>query len=172
MVIINKQIHHPMKKYLSIIGIMLFAIFGMTSCLEHGLDDLEAFDTADIENWPVAYYRYYTGDEMAVNGEQQVKQIQLTRTAGEYDFDEENKTGEPFFNITVAPNNVPEEEKANVDAKNLVVVLTISTAATVTPVDGAPKLGVPGDWSKPNKYKVTAANGNSRIWTVTVNLQK
>ena len=144
MVIINKQIHHPMKKYLSIIGIMLFAIFGMTSCL----------------------------DEMAVNGEQQVKQIQLTRTAGEYDFDEENKTGEPFFNITVAPNNVPEEEKANVDAKNLVVVLTISTAATVTPVDGAPKLGVPGDWSKPNKYKVTAANGNSRIWTVTVNLQK
>ena len=157
-----------MKKYFSIFGIMLCMLFGMTSCLESGLDDLESFDTADIENWPVAYYRYYTGDQMAVNGEQQVKQIQLTRTAGDYDFDEENKTGQPFFNITVAPNNVPEAEKAN----NLVVVLTVSTAATVTPVDGAPKLGVPGDWSKPNKYKITAANGNSRIWTVTVNLQK
>ncbi len=161
-----------MKKYLSIFSIMLFAIFGMTSCLESGLDDLESFDEADITNWPVVYHRYYTGDNMAVNGEQQVKQIQLSRTQGEYDFDEENVTGNPYFNITVAPNNVPEEEKPNVDAKNLVVVLSVSTAATVTPVDGAPKLGVPGDWSKPNKYKITAANGTSRIWTLTVNLAK
>lgn len=161
-----------MKKYLSIFGIMLMTLFSMTSCLEHGLEDLDAFDAADIENWPVAYYRYYTGDKMAVNGEQQVKQIQLTRTAGDYDFDEENVTGNPFFNITVAPNNVPEAEKAKVDAKNLVVVLTISTGSTVEPIEGAPKLGVPGDWSKPNKYKITAANGDSRIWTVTVNLEK
>lgn len=161
-----------MKKYLSIFGIMLMTLFSMTSCLEHGLEDLDAFDAADIENWPVAYYRYYTGDKMAVNGEQQVKQVQLTRTAGEYDFDEENVTGNPFFNITVAPNNVPEAEKAKVDAKNLVVVLTISTGSVVEPIEGAPKLGVPGDWSHPNKYKITAANGTSRIWTVTVNLQK
>lgn len=148
------------------------SLFSMTSCLEHGLDDLDAFDAADIENWPVAYYRYYTGDKMAANGEQQVKQVQLTRTDGSYDFDEENVTGNPFFNITVAPNNVPEAEKAKVDAKNLVVVLTISTGSTVEPIEGAPKLGVPGDWSKPNKYKITAANGTSRIWTVTVDLQK
>lgn len=161
-----------MKKYLSIFAVMLMSLFSMTSCLEHGLDDLDAFDAADIENWPVAYYRYYTGDKMAANGEQQVKQVQLTRTDGSYDFDEENVTGNPFFNITVAPNNVPEAEKAKVDAKNLVVVLTISTGSTVEPIEGAPKLGVPGDWSKPNKYKITAANGTSRIWTVTVDLQK
>lgn len=161
-----------MKKYLSIFAVMLMTLFSMTSCLEHGLEDLDAFDAADIENWPVAYYRYYTGDKMAVNGEQQVKQVQLTRTAGNYDFDEENVTGNPFFNITVAPNAVPEAEKAKVDAKNLVVVLTISTGSVVEPIEGAPKLGVPGDWSKPNKYKITAANGTSRIWTVTVTLQK
>lgn len=45
---------------------------------------------------------------------------------------------------------------------------SISTAARLTPLDGAPKLGVPGDWSKPNKYLVTAASGAQKEWTIEV----
>ncbi|MDE7236705.1 MAG: hypothetical protein K2N66_02660, partial [Paramuribaculum sp.] len=52
----------------------------------------------------------------------------------------------------------------------LVVVLNISTAAVIEPLDGAPALGVPGDWSKPNKYQITAANGKKKVWTVTLEL--
>lgn len=157
-----------MKKYLSIFGIMLMTLFSMTSCLEHGLEDLDAFEECRITAWPAVYYRYYTGDQMAVNGQQQVKQIQLTRKAGSNDYDE----GDTFFELTVAPDNVPADEKPNVKLDNLVVTISVSTGATVEPIEGAPRLGVPGDWSKPNKYKITAADGkHTNVQTITVKLQ-
>lgn len=45
---------------------------------------------------------------------------------------------------------------------NVVVSLNISTAAMIQPIDGAAVLGKPGDWSKPNKYEITAADGSKR----------
>ncbi|MDO4782065.1 MAG: hypothetical protein Q4A09_02465 [Capnocytophaga felis] len=68
-----------------------------------------------------------------------------------------------------APNkSFPDEERAKVSLKNLAVVVGVSTAAKVYPIGDAPKLGVPGDWSKPNKYRVEADNGNSSEWTIQV----
>jgi len=48
------------------------------------------------------------------------------------------------------------------------VIVNISTAAIVSPIEGAPQFGKPGDWSKPNRYKVKAANGDEQIWTVSL----
>ena len=48
------------------------------------------------------------------------------------------------------------------------VAVTISTAATIKPINGAPKLGVPGDWTKDNQYEVTAADGTKKVWTIVV----
>ncbi|WP_410520867.1 DUF5018-related domain-containing protein [Bacteroides cellulosilyticus] len=28
-------------------------------------------------------------------------------------------------------------------------------------------MGKPGDWSKPNKYEITAADGSKKVWTIT-----
>ena len=43
---------------------------------------------------------------------------------------------------------------------SLWVYVSISDAATVTPLDGAPKLGTPGDFSANRTYRVTAADGS------------
>ena len=58
--------------------------------------------------------------------------------------------------------------KPNRSADNLVVVVTLSAAAKIEPISGFPRLGIPGDWSKPNEYKVTAANGSTKKWTFTI----
>ena len=44
--------------------------------------------------------------------------------------------------------------------------MDLSTAARITPLNGAPKLGNPGDFSaKEFKYQVTAADGTKKEWT-------
>ena len=48
------------------------------------------------------------------------------------------------------------------------VAVTISTAAIIKPIGDAPKLGVPGDWTKDNQYEVTAADGTKKTWTIVV----
>lgn len=46
--------------------------------------------------------------------------------------------------------------------------MDISTAATVSPVNGSTKLGDPTDLTKEHEYKVTAVNGDSRVWKIKV----
>lgn len=71
------------------------------------------------------------------------------------------------FDLTTQYNPPEVAEQATLD--NVVVIFQLSTAARCEPIEGAPALGVPGDWTKPNKYKVTAADGTTKIWTVTIN---
>ena len=63
-------------------------------------------------------------------------------------------------------------QKADVNINNIVVAVDISTASVMQPVEGAPKLGVPADWSSPHKYLVKAANGQTKVWTISVTLTK
>ena len=70
------------------------------------------------------------------------------------------------------PTNFSEAERNGVNINNIVVAVDISTAAVMSPVEGAPKLGVPADWSSPHKYLVKAANGQTKVWTISVTLTK
>jgi hypothetical protein len=47
-------------------------------------------------------------------------------------------------------------------------MVTISTAAKITPLNGSPLLGVPGDWSKTNEYRVLAADGSVKDWKIQI----
>lgn len=150
-----------MKRYIiSLFATFLSMIF-LTGCLTHGIDDPdELFDGADITGLQGVYYRYIdnSGKEPAV------RQVTLARAA---DINTEENTMEI---LCQAPGNFPEDQLPNLKTTELVVVLNISTAAIIEPLEGAPKLGVPGDWSKPNKYQITAANGTKKIWTLTLEL--
>jgi hypothetical protein len=66
------------------------------------------------------------------------------------------------------PGSFPSTQKAKVKLNRLWAYFTIPDAAVVTPIDNAPKLGTPGDFSHPVSYKVTAASGASRIYVVVV----
>ena len=148
-----------MKKYFNIFVTMLLALF-TTSCLENGLEDLDSYDGCDITSGEI-YWRYYGTDVIPGSGETQVKQVRLARAVEQ---DADNNT----FYIRYVTGNLPADQVSAFTPSKVVIAVTISTAAVIKPIDGAPTLGVPGDWSKPNKYEVTAANGDKKVWTIVV----
>ncbi len=154
-----------MKKYLYIL-LAFIGCLGMTSCLESGYEDLDTYDGCEITGVVGTYYRYIDSATMA-NGQNKV--IQKTLTTENVQRDE--NAGTLTFDVSL-PSNLTDAEKAAVSASALVVIVNISTAAVVEPVNGAPAFGTPGDWSKSNQYKVTAANGDTKVWTVSLNLKK
>ena len=148
-----------MKKYFYLIAAMFVAVLS-TSCLESGLEELDEYSGCDITNGNV-YWRYYGEGKIPASGEQEVKQVYLAaaRTA-----DNENCV----YTIRYTTSNIPEAERGNFTESKAVVAVTISTAATIKPIGDAPKLGVPGDWTKDNQYEVTAADGTKKVWTIVV----
>lgn len=160
------------KKQLTMKRIILFSIYivlicGLTGCLNHGLDDIDTYHGADITSMEGVYYRYTTDKVMNVSGEPQVKQIALKMV--KQAIDPQSATVE----VTIEPTvNFPSEELKNLSSENLVVCLNISVASIIRPVEGSVKLGIPGDWSHPNVYEITAADKTKKRWTVSVNLNK
>ena len=145
---------------------MFVMALSCTSCLESDLEKLDTYDGCDITAG-YAWYRYKGTDKINASGEVQVIQKQLQRTGQA--IDNEAATCALTFKV---PTNFTEKEKADVNINNIVVAVHISTASVMQPVEGAPKLGVPADWSQPHKYIVKAADGKSKIWTISVNLNK
>ena len=148
-----------MKKYLYLIAAMFVAVLS-TSCLESGLDELDEYSGCDITNGNV-YWRYYGDGKIPASGEQEVKQVYLAASRTQ---DVENCV----YTIRYVTGNIPEAERGNFTESKAVVAVTISTAATIKPIGDAPKLGVPGDWTKDNQYEVTAADGTKKTWTIVV----
>ena len=148
-----------MKKYFYLIAALFVAVLS-TSCLESGLEELDEYSGCDITNGNV-YWRYYGDGKIPASGEQEVQQVYLeaVRTP-----DAENGV----YTIRYTTSNIPEAERANFTESKAVVAVTISTAATIKPIGDAPKLGVPGDWTKDNQYEVTAADGTKKTWTIVV----
>lgn len=145
--------------------LLLLICLQFASCSK---EDLPAYEDALITKVG-AYHRFITGDKDAMTGEFISAQKELT---GEYSIDEENGVAAATFTIPAAGGKFSEEERAKVSLNNLVVYINVSTAARVTPIEGAPKLGTPADWTSPHKYKVMAANGAEKIWTVKAALSK
>lgn len=153
-------------KILKFIIAMFVMALSCTSCLESNFEELDTYDGNDITAG-YAWYRYKGDNKLNASGEQQVIQKQLQRT-GQV-IDNEAATCALQFKV---PTNFSDAEKNGVNINNIVVAVEISTAAVMTPVEGSPKLGVPADWSTPHKYSVKAADGKTKIWTISVTLTK
>lgn len=144
---------------------------GLSSCLTQGLDELPAFDDAKIVNVFVEH-RYKDNSDEWIDGSNVVKfqKLDISRK-----FVTAEESGSPYDSIIIEPT-IPKpsgsftaEERLNVTLEHIVVYVNISTAAKIEPIDGAPKLGVPGDFSKPRKYKVTAAdNKTTSEWVIMI----
>ena len=72
--------------------------------------------------------------------------------------------------VTVPPvkGSFDAVQRAKVSQDHLWCYMDVSTAATVTPVGDAPAPGYFGDFTKPQQYKVTAADGSSQVWTLVI----
>lgn len=165
---------------ISIIGCVM--TFAMSSCLSHGAEDIIDSDKNELTN--VTYtYRFFYNDTIkkgTPNEEIQndrVCEVIFTKD----DFSKIEKDGLSGFSTTIN-HNLNSVQKAGPQGSvtkaqlyemfkqkiktdglsRLVVYVSISDAAVITPVDGAPRLGAPGDFSQDRIYSVRAANGDKK----------
>lgn len=141
--------------------IILFVAVLFSSCLKHDLDDLPAFDEAEIVEFKFEY-RW-----LEKNGEYdqlRVKQLNVVNP-------EETEPNVIKCEIVVPDEDAdfPIDIRDQVSLSNIVGYAEISNAATIKPIGDSPVLGKVADFSAESfDYKVTAADGSSEIWTVEI----
>ncbi|MRT91991.1 hypothetical protein EMN46_03415 [Ancylomarina sp. 16SWW S1-10-2] len=139
-----------------------------TSCLKSGLDDLPVYEEANIESFKFEY-RWMIDNV----GNDQLKVYSMNVSSI---IDTVANTVDCIVKVPDATNvgakptnDFPIATRAEVSLSNLVGFCSISTAATMEPVGDAPVLGAIADYSAgPFEYEVTAADGTTKIWTVTI----
>lgn len=141
------------------IGCMLL----LTSCLKSGLDDIENSDLCAISSITMEY-RWISQN---ANGYDQLSRQQMTLSKNTPD-----ENNEIRFTVTVPAINssFPKAVRDHVELDGLYMIAVISSAAKIQPLDGAPKLGVPGNFEigKDYQYEVIAANGKSAIYHIVI----
>jgi hypothetical protein len=154
-----------MKRIAGFLPVWILACM-MTSCLTYGLEDIETFEETEITDVRFEF-RYKDPASLGLDGEPIVKWINLTIL--ERELNSEAGTIACTLQMPSASGSFTSDIRSQVSLSNLVGKFYLSTAARIEPVEGAPVLGVPGDFSAPRKYKVTAADGKtSKVWTITV----
>lgn len=154
-----------MKKIFNLLVVMLVTLLS-TSCLKSNLEPLPNAKDADILSIQSVAYRWVTTVVDPASGENKVQQATLTQT------NSIDKDAATVAITATVPSGFPQDQRANLDITKLVVTINIPTGCRVTPMDGAPTLGVAGDWSSPRKYKLVAADGTEKVWTITLTLNK
>jgi hypothetical protein len=137
-----------------------------TSCLESGLNELPAYEEADITD----VYFEYRYEATRSDGVKDIKYIRMTNDKRQIDA---GGTINMEIRVPATDGTFTESERAKVSLNNLVCYCYLSNVARIEPVDGAPVLGRIGNFSSAVKYKVTAADGKtSKLWTIHVVLIK
>jgi len=155
-----------MKSLLNLFAIAMLGVIG-ASCLKDDLSGKYNSSLAEMTDFRL-YFRWQdtTVDQRGTPKEATrilIKAVQLSYTKK---IDAVART----LQITpTLPSGFPPKYAKTVSIANLWGVAYISSAAVIVPLNGAPRLGAPGDYSKPATYEITAANGNKKTWTVTVN---
>lgn len=144
---------------------LLMLILVCSSCLKGSLEDLPAFEEADITDVKFDF-RYKDPTDKWIDGEPIVKIVTLN--VEEKDINATNAMVTCTVTVPQASAPFTEDIRSSVSLTNIVGKFNLSTAAAIKPLDGAPALGTPGDFSAPRKYEVIAANGTKKIWTVHV----
>lgn len=150
-----------MKKniFFMMIGCMLL----LTSCLKSGLDDIEDSDLCAISSLTMEY-RWISQN---ANGYDQLLRQQMTLSKNTPD-----ENNEIRFTVTVPAINSSfrKEVRDHVSLDGLYMITVISSAAKIQPLNGAPKLGLPGEFEigKDYQYEVIAANGKSAVYHIVI----
>ncbi|MCM1482986.1 MAG: hypothetical protein NC043_01515 [Muribaculaceae bacterium] len=129
-----------------------------------GWEDLPAYEEAEITGVQF-YYRWASSTKDPITNEPVVMEKRLNSNAN---IDSEAGTITVTVTVPAASNTFPADAKAACTQSKLWAQVSLSTAARLTPIDGSAPLGTPDDWTKPHKYSVMAADGTTKVWTITV----
>lgn len=140
--------------------LLLFLLMvSATSCLKAGLDDLETYDQHEITN---VRFEYRWWDEAD-------KRLRVIEMSVDKNIDKDNRIISCTINVPAATSAFTAAIRENVSLSNLVMNTDLSTAARIKPVNNAPALGSPANFSaKEFVYRVTAANGETVDWTIKI----
>ena len=153
-----------MKKFLNIFAALLLAVVS-TSCLKHDLEELDVYSGCDITRVDCAY-RWKTGEIHPGTQSEKVNQVYVSAYSRTYVTDESDPS-RGVCTIRYSKTNIPEQYRSVAETE-MVVYVTLSTAAVMKPINGAPALGIPADWTADHEYEVTAADGTKKIWKIVV----
>ena len=154
------------KRFIIIVSSIVLIVATLSSCLTSNTESIEAYTHNHIADVAGVWYRYITVENE--NSDREVmRKVELDGIQREIDNEARLVT------IKVNPsqgriNSIPEAARAELSVSNVAVVVALPTAARLFPVGDSPKLGLNGDWSKPNKYIVRAANGEEAEWTIQI----
>ena len=138
-------------------------VFSLSSCLKSGLEDLPEYEDANITTVSGVFHRYYSDEIEPSTGQPRIKDAGLT--VGNSRISNDDCTVKMTLTL---PGDFPESEKSKLSLNKIVMIVGLSSAARISPIGDSPRLGVPGDWSKENKYEVIAADGSKKVWTIHV----
>ena len=147
-----------MKKLINTI-LLILLMTTVSSCLKSGLDDLETYSDAEITN---LNFEYRWWDEAK-------KQLAVKTLNIDRQISKEQNLITCKLTVPDANGSFTDAVRQEVSLSSLTAYMDLSIAARMTPVNGAPKVGVPSDFSaKEFKYLVTAADGTKREWTIKI----
>ncbi|MDT3401200.1 DUF5018-related domain-containing protein [Mucilaginibacter terrae] len=156
-------------------GTLLSLLLLLSSCLKSGLDELPNSDLNSIST--ITFEHRWIANN--ANGYETLCRQAMTLSnnkPGVAPLDKEIKTtitvpaaNDGTASAPSAYNAFKTPVRNSVSRSQLYLFAVISPAAKIEPVDGAPVMGLPGDFSAGSyKYKVTSASGKSVIYTVTI----
>lgn len=149
-----------MKK---IIYLLVILAFSATSCIEWGLEELPAYDEVEITDFDLEH-RYTSAN---ANG---VESVVFTTLNTAVDINSENASITVTPSIPAPTSVFTQDIRRSIALTNIAGYVKLSPAAKIEPLNGAPELGIPGDFSTERQYRVTAADGKtSKVWTISVN---
>lgn len=152
-----------MKNKIIGLGIgLLLAIISLSSCLKHNLPEYPLWDGNYINT---VYMEYrYNGDQM-YDGKPVVayQRLSVNQT-----IDSTNNTISVDVTVPPASGSFTDSIRSLVSQTDIWPYFDLSTAATMTPTDKTHDPGNSTDFTKPQSYIVTAANGQKRTWTINV----
>ncbi len=155
-----------MKKYITLL--FLSCLFIFSSCLKSGLDDIENSDLCAISSISMEH-RWIAKNN---NGYDQLCRQKLTLSKTTPDDNNEIRfvVTVPAASSSTAFNAFNESVRNSVTVENLYLLSVISSAAKIAPLNGAPKLGLPGAFEigKEYEYQVTAASGKKAVFTIVI----
>lgn len=151
-----------MKIWFKYTVLLLLSVVIFPSCLKMGLEDLPAYNEAEILSFRFEY-RWY--DETEGLGRMYVQELDVNNLV----IDSQMAEISLALTVPAASEVFSESERDNVGLDNIVGYCDISTAAVISPLGDSPVLGVIGDFSvKELSYKVTAADGTEKIWKLNI----
>jgi hypothetical protein len=154
-----------MKKTILYFSLIILPLFILDSC-RMGLDELPVFEEAELINFWFEHREIVTKTNPDGSTYETVVFTDLKNACT---FEVLNESGNTA-DCKVTVNSAAVDKTINLS--NIVGKSTISTAATIQPVNSSPELGIPGDFSNQVSYLVTAAdNVTEKNYNITVVIQ-